>query len=405
MLQMENVWKRNLTLIWIAEVLCFIGYGAALPFIPFFMQEVLGVDETYAKVVAVPAFHICSTVSIAIVSPLWGIVADRFGRKIMLLRAFFVNALLMPAMVFSPNLWVLLVLRTMASMFSGTKSASKTLIAATTPKEHQGFALGVLSTAYWTGMMGGYFVGSMVVYHFGYTIAFICCGVSYFIGGIITLFTKEDFVPPPPGSKKRKIFDLSGLSPSVNILLVVILLTSIVRSLDAASITFKVQNLTGIGEGKKWVGYLSMFAAAGGVIAGFTLGKLADKVRTVPLMVPVLLASGIFVAWQGAAHSMIMLCAARFLTFCVAGGVEPILYAKLSRVVDPEKRGSVFGLSVTAMMAGSALGSAGNGILTKLAEVNGVFYITGLCYLVMIPVVYITMTSVNRAAPHSVVNK
>ena len=102
---------------------------------------------------------------------------------------------------------------------------------------------------------------------------------------------------------------------------------------------------------------------------------------------------------------MMMLCAARFLTFCVAGGVEPILYAKLSRVVDPDKRGSVFGLSVTAMMIGSALGSAGNGILTKLVDVNGVFYITGLSFMVMIPVIWFTMTSVNRTSPHSVISK
>ena len=93
-------WRRNLILLWIGQLLGFVGYSAAIPFIPYYIKDVLGLSSQEELAKALASFHICSTLCLAIISPVWGMVADRFGRKLMLLRAYFANAVIFPLMGF-----------------------------------------------------------------------------------------------------------------------------------------------------------------------------------------------------------------------------------------------------------------------------------------------------------------
>lgn len=78
----------------------------------------------------------------AIVSPLWGALADRKGRKIMLIRASFGMAVAMFLMGLVSNVWQLLALRALQGLFSGYISNAQALIASQTPRNHSGQALG-----------------------------------------------------------------------------------------------------------------------------------------------------------------------------------------------------------------------------------------------------------------------
>ena len=93
-------WRRNLILLWIGQLLGFVGYSAVIPFIPLYMKYELGMVDKGDLAKALTAFHICSTLCLAIISPVWGWVADRYGRKLMLLRAYFANAFIFPLMGF-----------------------------------------------------------------------------------------------------------------------------------------------------------------------------------------------------------------------------------------------------------------------------------------------------------------
>ena len=100
--------------------------------------------------------------SLCIATSVWGILADRFGRKIMLLRASYGAAILYPLLAFAPNFWVLASIRFICSFFSGTVNPAQTLLIATTPSEKHGFVLGVLSTGVSSGNMLGYLLGGII---------------------------------------------------------------------------------------------------------------------------------------------------------------------------------------------------------------------------------------------------
>ena len=116
--------------------------------------------------------------------------------------------LLFPLMMFATSLWMLIGIRVLASFFSGTVNAAQTLVASVTPEDRQGFALGAVSTAAWTGHMTGYFLGGMVVDKYGFDAGFIVCGICFFLSGILVLPVKEEFTPrvPVPVRENKKHF-------------------------------------------------------------------------------------------------------------------------------------------------------------------------------------------------------
>ena len=197
-----NYWKKNLFFLWISQLFVMSGLSAAMPFIPLFIKYKFNIVEEGKLGVAISLFTFFGLISFGIMAPVWGMLADKYGRKIMLFRASFMNAAIFPLMAFAPNLFVLILIRAVASAFSGTTTAAQALIVSTTPEDKQGFALSVLSTAVWSGNMIGYVLGGILVNYFGFTTAFLLCSILYVISGLLIFFVQEDFKPVVQNTKK-----------------------------------------------------------------------------------------------------------------------------------------------------------------------------------------------------------
>ena len=425
-------WRRNLILLWIGQLLGFIGYSAAIPFIPYYIKDELGMSSQADIAKALASFHICSTLCLAIISPVWGWVGDRYGRKLMLLRAYFANAIIFPLMGFcipisifinkalgvvGVGAWVtpfgvLLVTRILASCFSGSGNAAQALIVSTTPDEHQGFALGVFSTAVWSGQMAGLIMGSVVVKHFGYTVAFVTLGVTYIVSGVINLFVKENFVRQkidPEKLKNKSRWNFAGYTISTVYILMFIMLVAMGKNMETEYLPLKIESMT---EFKlNWTAYISAAAAIGGIIAGFTLGKMADKCRPVQLLIPLLALTAALTLAQGACRDLKvfgfvipgvwLLLISRFLAFVAGGGIEPVLQRLLARITPPERRGGVFGFAMTCRMLGTMLGSLTSGIVFCYFGADRVFYGGSLLFFIIIPLICIIFPIIKRQFPDS----
>ena len=135
-------WKRNLWVVWLSQFLSMIGFGCCMPFIPLFWRDKLGIADDQLRGVCVSVYYFTGMTSLCIATAVWGILADRFGRKLMLLRASYAAALCYPLLAFAPNFPVLLTIRFLCSFLAGTVNPAQTLLVATTPPERHGFVLG-----------------------------------------------------------------------------------------------------------------------------------------------------------------------------------------------------------------------------------------------------------------------
>ncbi len=165
-----------------------------MPFIPIFVEE-LGVPNNRVEFYAGLAISI-TALAAAVISPIWGSMADRKGRKLMMIRAAAGMTVAMGALAFVPNVYWMLGMRFLTGVLSGYVPNATALLASQAPKEQSGFALGTLATGSMAGTLIGPLIGGTLAQLFGIRNVFIITGILLTITTILTIFfVKEDFKP------------------------------------------------------------------------------------------------------------------------------------------------------------------------------------------------------------------
>ena len=165
-------WKQNLAVVWVSQFLSIMGFFFAIPFAPYYIQE-LGVQDPVKIKLWVSLFGAAAPFSLAIFSPMWGALADRYGRRLMLLRANFGAAVVLALMATVESVEALIVLRLLQGLLAGTVTAAQTMVTSTTPENRSGTALGALSAAVYSGTMAGTFLGGLFAEYVGYRLSFL----------------------------------------------------------------------------------------------------------------------------------------------------------------------------------------------------------------------------------------
>ncbi len=394
-------WKKNLFFVWLSQILSLAAFGAVVPFIPIFLRDQMNISDDSVRGVWVAAFYFAGQVGFCIFTPLWGVLADRFGRKIMLLRANLLSGLIMPLMAFSPLPFILVFLRFVVGVFSGTVNAAQTLVCSTTPEEKHGFALGALSSALWSGNMIGFVIGGYTISKLGFTWTFFICGFMLLAAAALVLFfVEEEFVPRDMARKKEAMARLQPsikkrLVPSFSLavwsLLILFLFIGVARNFDSPFVAMLVEEVHGPEDTAKWTAVISAIAAVAGIISGLLLGYLSDRFSPGKIVIPAAIGSALMMLVQGFSGSLGMLGFGRFLNYFFAGGIDPVFQTMLSRATPPSKRGSVFGLSASARVGGSLISSVMGGYIIFHFGVRSIFYVGALVFAILVPMFMIVI--------------
>ncbi len=385
-------WKVNLWMLWLSQLLVLSGFCAMIPFVPLFMKTELGITDESDLAFYVSMFNVFGAGAYAIFTPLNGMLGDRFGLKVMLLRGTFVTALLFPVMGYVSNVWLLIILRFLTAACAGTTAASQAMLGRTVPDNKQGFALGMLTTAYWGGAMLGNVIGGMVIHYFDYIAAFLVCGIMYFVAGFAILPTRDNLVKRTVEAGK-KVVEKGGLfgwfprfGVGVWITLILLLLMGITRHFEAPFVALKIEAITSEKEAAYWTGIVSAVVCVGAIFSGVVTGYFADRIAPDKLFIPMLGISGVMLALQGWCTGVWSFCIYRVLAYFVCGGMQPVLLKLMASVTPQDQRGAAFGFGTCFLCLGGMLSALFAGWAMMWTSLDGVFYIGAVLLLVMIPV-------------------
>ncbi len=356
-----ETWKRNLYVIAIAEVVAIAGFSVIGPFLPYYVQD-LGIKDLAAVEYWSGALIATQAAAMAIFSPIWGALADRYGRKIMVERAMFGGALVLSAMGLVQNVQQLLLLRILQGVLTGTVAAATTLVASTTPRERSGYALGLLQMAVWVGASIGPLIGGFVADTWGYRVSFYITGALLFLGGL----TVWRFVTEPrelaaarrkegPGlwdglraiGRHRPLLSLYGIE------LLVRTATSLLSPLMALFIqsiapsSSRVASITGLVAGA---------AAAASALGALTIGRASDRAGYRKVLILCLAGAAICYVPHYFVSSPWQLLALQVALGLVLSGMLAAFGALLANLAPPGLHGAVFGMDASVASVASAIG-------------------------------------------------
>ncbi len=400
-------WKRNLAVVWISQFCSLMGFGMSLPFSSYYIQT-LGVTEPDAIKFWSGIFVAAACLPLAIMGPIWGMLADRYGRKPMLLRANFSAAVIIGMMALVQNVETLILLRVLQGALTGTVTASMTLVVATAPEHRHGVAMGWLSAAVFSGMTTAAFVGGFLADTVGYRFTFVVSGVMLLIAGlVILLFAQEEFVAPPRARqtlRERWSLRFRLLGPSLPILTILFAM-ALATQFDTAMFPLLVQELRGGQlEGSASVtGGLNAMGAIGAMLSGLVFGRLAD--RWAPGLIGRFTAfgAGFFLLLIGLSSSFNVLFPARLGMYFFAGGMDPVFQSWLSRTTPESRRGTVLGLSVTSRSVGWLLAPLLSQWVARTWSIGMVFLVGPFLFWLLIPLIGIMGRRVKAQAPEPAV--
>jgi len=182
-------WKRNLWFLSIAVFLANVSFTLTFPFMPKFLEQ-LGVKENLFLWSGVMVSF--NFLTYAVMAPIWGVIADKHGKRNMLIRSGLGIAFSYVLMGLVVNHWQLLLLRGLNGLLAGFIPAAIMLVASNTPDFEIGYALGILNTFIALGSIMGPFLGGSLVQYFGIQLTFFISAGLLCLASILALYgTKE----------------------------------------------------------------------------------------------------------------------------------------------------------------------------------------------------------------------
>ncbi|MBI4296210.1 MAG: MFS transporter [Chloroflexi bacterium] len=390
-------WQKNLYIISIAEFTVLMGFGVVMPFLPLFIRQLGSYSDQEAAFWAGIATGV-SGIAMFLSAPLWGMVADRWGRKPMLLRAQFGAAIVIALAGLSTNVYQVTGLRFMQGILAGTVPAASALVASITPRDRLPFAMGLILVSVQAGNTMGPVLGGVLADRFGFRETFFIASGLLFLGGLaVLLLVKEKFIRPADGhgSGLRDMLHLA-FSREMLPLLMVIGAINIGPSLISPIIPLLIQGLAFQGSGAGAAGLAFSLIGTGTAVSAFVAGRIAGRIPLRRILVFCCVGTGVLYLppiWaQTVTHLVIFVGA----TGLLSGGLVTASSSLISLSVPQSRQGIAYGLAQSANALGSGVGPFIGGSLASLVGLRTVFAVAG-GFFVMVGVV-VTRLLLKRPA-------
>ncbi|MDX8496249.1 multidrug efflux MFS transporter [Mesorhizobium sp. VK22B] len=393
-------WRRNLAVCFAGSFSTLIAMTLLLPFLPLYVEQ-LGVDGHAAIVQWSGIAYGATFFAAALVAPLWGRLGDRYGRKLMLVRASFGMAICMSLTGMVESVWQLVLLRLLIGFAGGYSSGSTILVAMQTPKDRSGWALGVLSAGITAGSLVGPLLGGVLPPVIGIRATFLLSGGVIFLAFLTTTFLIKENPRPPAANAASAAKPKSGWSqipdkrPVVAMLTTGMLLAFATMSIEPI-ITVYVQQLVEDQSKVTMVAGVVMSAAAlGTILSSSWLGKLADRVGHWNVVVGALAVSPLLLIPQAFVTDGWQLIGLRFLMGLALGGLLPCITSVIRHNIPDGVGGNVLGLSISAQYVGQVAGPLAGGFVGGHFGMRAVFL--GTSVLMALGAVYNWIVQSRRA--------
>lgn len=363
------------------QALMACAFSISGPFLPLYVMR-LGVHPIEAVDLWSGAVASVNFLFAAIFSPVWGGIADRVGRKPMVVRSCIAIACFTALMGVVQNVWQLFGARAAMGVFSGFSGAATALIATQVPEEQLGFSLGWMATGQLAGALIGPLIGGVLAdrTHEYRTIFFLTSGFAIAATLLCAIFVRERRTGD---AREHRASILERLAdtikhPQLLPMFVVVLLAQIVAFGVQPVVPLFVRALAGD------VPWLATAAGASFAVVGIAdlivsplLGKRSDRIGYRRVLLISLGGVAAFTIPQAFVHGVGPFIWLRFGVGAFLGGVLPTANALIGRLVPPHQRGGVFGVTSSATFLGMFAGPLLGGGVAARFGFPAVFLVVG----------------------------
>lgn len=379
-------WKVVLALLTCNVLFMSASYTMIIPFLPMYLTNELGVDDTSVSLWAGLSFSVTFFVS-AVMAPIWGRIADRKGKRLMAMRASLLIAIsyLLGGIVISPE--QLIIVRVFQGFASGLWPMDLAIMTLYAPQERLGFSLGIMQGTLTAGGVVGPLLGGVLAELFGMRTSFYIGGLALFINFLaFTFIIKEPPMPKstvPLTAEEKNPMHLWHI-PILRTMMIVSTLAQMVLYILMPVITTYIKALAGSMDNIVFVaGAVFSLSGIAGAIAAPLWGIYGTRRTYFNSMFLAMLFGGIMFTLQGIPDTLMPFAVMQFGVGLFIAGIQPSLNAIIAQHTPPQLKGSVFGLLFSAQQIGGAAGPLLGGVVATYLGMHYLFPTAGAILLLL----------------------
>ncbi len=341
------------------------------PFMPLFLLEIGATSDANALFwvgVATTVQGMARLVS----GPAWGVLSDRYGRKLMLVRALYAATLTTAVAAVAHAPWVVVVALAMQGLFSGFIPAAIALTSVSVPDSRLNRSLGVVTGGQYLGSTLGPAVGALLAAVMGYRGAIVMSALLPALAATWIIFAvPRDAVAPRVARtaqvamtrRERSTGWIAGFSGPFWVAVFLYFGLFALNQFVRVATPIALQDITGSDRAQAVSGVAFSLAGAAAVlgvtvVARWMSGRATLR-QTLIVFTVVSAAAMPALAIGGSAW----VYGGGFLVFALVNAASmPATNTLIAETVEPARRGTAFGLAssaqAVAFMAGP-MGAAG----------------------------------------------
>ncbi|MFT8878845.1 MAG: MFS transporter [Oenococcus sp.] len=379
-------WKRNIYILWFGTFIIGVGSGEVLPFLSLFTESLGNFTRSQVNLYSGIAFS-STFLMTAVVSPIWGRLADRVGRKPMLIRAALGMAVVYTLTGFSTSVWHLIGLRFLMGFFNGYVSNANAMVAKDTPKIEAGHSLGIVVTGYTSGALLGPLLGGILANLFGYRVPFFVTGIIFFILTFLTIFgiheDKTTLITEKPQGKQPSALK----SVNFPLMTVGLFITSMVVNLVTNSINPILSQYV-----RELISpHLSQLSVIAGLVAaapGITavifaprFGRLGDRIGSDKILIGGFMLGVCSMIPMAFVSNVWILFVLRLFIGLTNAAMNPAIQAIMAHETPQEFTSRIFSYNQSFLAMGNVLGPLLGSFVANIVDYRGVFIVSGIMML------------------------
>jgi len=379
-------WKIVLFLMVCFAFLMCASYTMLIPFLPLYMQNELKATSDEIAMWSGFTFSITFAVS-AFMSPIWGKLSDKMGKKPMIIRSSILLAItyLLGGLVRSP--FELFLVRAFQGIAAGLWPACLVMLSYSVPKNKLGFCMGLMQSANICGGILGPLMGGVLATTFGMRNSFFIGFGALFSICILTIFFIKE--PPADDTKEKNtkvqtgFFDLLH-NHNVMLLMILVGLTNLVIMQIQPIVALYVQEMSDNKDNAVLLsGFIMSLGGIAGAIASPFWGKTGQKIGFAKTITAAFLFAGFMMMCQGIPDSLLIFGIIQFVCGLGFSGIFPSANSILVLLTEPQIRGTGFGMIFSAQMIGGAVGPILGGTIVSAMTYSSVYIISGAILFIL----------------------
>lgn len=377
-------WKRNLFVTWLGCFLTGAAFSLIMPFLPLYV-ETLGVTGHEALNMWSGLVFSITFLFSAIASPFWGGLADRRGRKLMLLRSALGMSIVMLLMGMAQNIWQFLALRAVLGLLGGFIPNANALIATQVLRNRSGWALGTLSTGGVSGALIGPLIGGLLADQYGLRpVFYITAGVLLACFVLTLLYVKEQCTPVQKKDMlhARQVFAALKSPKLILSLFVTTMIIQVATGSIAPILTLYVRDLAGNIHNLAFVsGLIASVPGVAALMSAPRLGKLGDRIGPERILVFMLIVSVLLLIPMAFVQTPWQLGVLRFLLGAADGALLPAVQTLLIYNCTNQVAGRIFSYNQSFRDIGNVSGPLMGAAVSASYGFRAVFCVTAMVVL------------------------